>query len=262
MGAGGKVGSTICRTILESGENELVAAVDPRFAGIDLGQVVGKSGVGLIVSRDVRSCVTADAEVAIDFTEARGSFTNLLQLAQAKIPAVVGTTGFSDSEIGDLEKAFQGAKVGCVIASNFSIGAILMMRCAELCAPYFDSVEIVEMHHNQKLDAPSGTSLEIARRINLARGNSGAGVFMRDATSTFKIDGARGAEVDGPIRVHSLRLVGPVAHHEVIMGTVGQTISIRHDSFDRASFVPGVMLAVNKVQSLDRLVLGIERFLD
>ena len=158
-----------------------------------------------------------------------------------------------------LGEAFEG--VGCVIASNFSIGAILMMRCAAMCAPFFESVEIVEAHHDQKVDAPSGTSLETAMRITDARRVANQPGFLQDRTSNLKVEGARGGVVDGDVRIHSLRLRGAVAHHEVIFGTASQTLTIRHDSHDRSSFVPGVLLAVDRVTGLDRLVVGIDGFL-
>ncbi|WP_298211258.1 4-hydroxy-tetrahydrodipicolinate reductase [Ferrimicrobium sp.] len=259
LGAGGKVGSSVCRAVLGDPEYELVAAVDPKLSGIDLGQMLGEQAAGLIARRDVESLIAEDPEVVIDFTEARGSFHNLLKLAQAGIPAVVGTTGFTEEELDQLQRAFVG--VGCIIASNFSIGAILMMRCAALCAPYFEGVEIVETHHDQKLDAPSGTSLETAQWIVRARQAAGEGGFPGDRTSNLKVEGVRGGVVEDEVRIHSLRLRGAVAHHEVIFGSAGQTLTIRHDSHDRASFVPGVLLAVARVRSLDRLVMGIDSLL-
>lgn len=259
LGAGGKVGSSVCRAILEDPVHELVSAVDPKLAGIDFGQMLGRNAAGLIVRRDVEALIAESPEVVIDFTEARASFHNLVKLAGAGIPAVVGTTGFTDDEITALGEAFLG--VGCVIASNFSIGAILMMRCAAMCAPFFESVEIVETHHDQKVDAPSGTAIETAKKISEARRSSGQPRFLQDQTSNLKVEGVRGGVIDEDVRVHSLRLRGAVAHHEVVFGTASQTLTIRHDSHDRSSFVPGVLLAVDRVTGLDRLVLGIEGFL-
>ncbi|WP_298334824.1 4-hydroxy-tetrahydrodipicolinate reductase [Ferrimicrobium sp.] len=259
LGAGGKVGSSVCRVILEDPEYELVAAVDPKLAGIDLGQMLGRQAAGLIARRDVEALIAERPEVVIDFTEARGSYRNLLKLAEAGVPAVVGTTGYTQEELDHLAQAFAG--VGCVIASNFSIGAILLMRCAALCAPYFESVEIVETHHDQKVDAPSGTSLETAKWIAEARQGAGEGGFLGDRTSNLKVEGVRGGVVDDEIRIHSLRLRGAVAHHEVVFGAAGQTLTIRHDSHDRASFVPGVLLAVDRVRGLDGLVIGIDGLL-
>jgi len=259
LGAGGKVGSAVCRAVLDDPRLELVGAVDPKLAGIDLGQILGKSAVGLIARRDVEALIRESPEVVIDFTEARASYHNLLKLAEAHIPAVVGTTGFSEDEIAKLRVAFDG--VGCVVASNFSIGAILMMRCATLCAPYFDSVEIVESHHDQKADAPSGTAIETARRILAARRQATATPFLGDQTTNVKLEGARGSMIEDEVRIHSLRLRGAVAHHEVVFGAVGQTLTIRHDSHDRESFVPGVLLAVSRVVEVGGLVLGIDGFL-
>jgi len=261
IGAGGKVGSAICRAVLEHPALELVAAVDPRLAGIDLGQVLGKQAVGLIVSRDVRAVIDASAEVAIDFTQAHAAAVNLVRLGEAGVPAVVGTTGLSEEELGRIGEAYARSGVGCVVASNFSIGAILLMRAAAMVAPYFDSIEIVETHHEHKLDAPSGTALEIARRIGEARRERASDALVQGATELVRVDGARGATVEEGVHIHSVRLRGAVAHHEVVFGTEGQRLTLRHDSFDRGSFVPGVMLAVERVHEVQGLVRGIEGFL-
>lgn len=261
IGAGGKVGSTICRAVLEHPSLELVAAVDPRLAGIDLGQVLGKEAVGLMVARDVRALVDAGAEVAIDFTQARAAAANLLRLGEAGVAAVVGTTGLAEEELAAIAEAYVRSGTGCVVASNFSIGAILLMRVAALVAPYFDSIEIVETHHEHKLDAPSGTALEIARRVMEARAQHESAQLVEGATELVRLDGARGAALDGGLHIHSVRLRGAVAHHEVVFGAEGQTLTVRHDSFDRASFVPGVMLAVERVREVQGLVRGIEGFL-
>jgi len=176
------------------------------------------------------------------------------------IHAVVGTTGFDDSRLDSLRGWLDTASgIGVLIAPNFSIGAILMMRFAAAAAPFYESVEVVELHHPDKADAPSGTARRTAELIAAARRDSGLGP-VPDATTT-SLDGARGAEVDG-IRVHGLRIRGLVAHQEVVLGGVGETLTIRHDSLDRASFIPGVLVGVRAIAMHPGLTVGLEHLLD
>ncbi len=173
---------------------------------------------------------------------------------------MVGTTGFDDERIATVRRWLEAApQVGVLVAPNFSIGALLMMRFAELAAPHFESVEVVEMHHPDKADAPSGTARRTAQLIAAARATAGLGP-VPDAT-TSALDGARGADVDG-IRVHSQRVRGLVAHQEVLLGSPGETLTIRHDSLDRASFVPGVLAGVRAVADHPGLTVGLEHYLD
>jgi 4-hydroxy-tetrahydrodipicolinate reductase len=202
--------------------------------------------------------IDSDTEVVIDFTHPDVVMDNLKFLIDNGIHAVVGTTGFTDERI-DTVRSWLAAKPGSavLIAPNFAIGAVLSMHFAQKAAPYFESVEVIELHHPHKADAPSGTATRTARLIAEARKDLPPNP---DATSTG-LEGARGADVDG-VPVHSIRLTGLVAHQEVLFGTLGETLTIRHDSLDRTSFVPGVLLAVRQVATRPGLTIGIEPLLD
>jgi 4-hydroxy-tetrahydrodipicolinate reductase len=238
LGAKGKVGTTMCAAVRAADDLTLSAEVD---AGDDL-TLLTDSGT----------------EVVIDFTHPDVVMDNLKFLIDNGIHAVVGTTGFTDARIGQLE-SWLAAKphIGVLIAPNFAIGAVLSMYFAQKAAPYFESVEVIELHHPQKADAPSGTATRTAKLIAQARKGLPPNP---DATSTG-LEGARGADVDG-IPVHSVRLTGLVAHQEVLFGTLGETLTIRHDSLDRSSFVPGVLLAVREIATRPGLTIGIEPLLD
>jgi 4-hydroxy-tetrahydrodipicolinate reductase len=208
---------------------------------------------------DALSLLTdSDTEVVIDFTHPDVVMDNLKFLIENGIHAVVGTTGFTDERIDTVRSWLAGNPGSAVlIAPNFAIGAVLSMHFAQKAAPYFESVEVIELHHPHKVDAPSGTATRTARLIAEARKDLPPNP---DATSTG-IEGARGANVDG-VPVHSIRLTGLVAHQEVLFGTLGETLTIRHDSLDRTSFVPGVLLAVRQVATRPGLTVGIEPLLD
>lgn len=200
------------------------------------------------------------AQVVVDFTHPDVVMDNLEFCVRHGIHAVVGTTGFDDERLDTLRGWLRDSSgTGVLIAPNFSIGAILMMRFAAQAAPFFDSVEIVELHHPDKADAPSGTARRTAELIAQARRDAGSPP-MPDATST-QIDGARGADVDG-VPVHALRIRGLVAHQEVVLGELGETLTIRHDSLDRASFSPGVLVGLRSVSDHPGLTVGLEHFLD
>jgi 4-hydroxy-tetrahydrodipicolinate reductase len=248
------MGSTVCRAVHEAPDMELVAAVDPHHAGIDLHQL-GVHGTQIQVAAKASAFEDAGVEVAVDFTVIDAARENLRWCAEHGVHAVVGTTGFSESELAELGELFEGAGANALIAPNFAIGAVLMMRFAELAAPYFDSVEIIELHHDQKVDAPSGTAIATAQRIATASKE-----WAEDPTRNVVADGARGACVEG-IPVHSVRLRGLVAHQEVLLGTTGQHLSIRHDTTDRTSFMPGVLLGVRKVRETPGLTVGLDRVL-
>lgn len=208
---------------------------------------------------DALSLLTdSDTEVVIDFTHPDVVMDNLKFLIDNGIHAVVGTTGFTDERIDTVRSWLAGnPRSAVLIAPNFAIGAVLSMHFAQKAAPYFESVEVIELHHPHKADAPSGTATRTARLIAEARKGLPPNP---DATSTG-LAGARGADVDG-IPVHSVRLTGLVAHQEVLFGTLGETLTIRHDSLDRTSFVPGVLLAVREIAKHPGLTLGIEPLLD
>jgi 4-hydroxy-tetrahydrodipicolinate reductase len=199
------------------------------------------------------------AEVVVDFTHPDVVMDTLEFLVDHGIHAVVGTTGFDDERLDQLRGWLESSpRTGVLVAPNFSIGAVLMMRFAAEAAPYYESVEIVELHHPDKADAPSGTARRTASLIADARRDAGLGP-VPDATST-SIEGARGAEIDG-IHVHGLRVRGLVAHQEVLLGGQGETLTIRHDSLDRVSFTPGVLLGVRQIGDHPGLTVGLEPFL-
>lgn len=264
VGAGGKMGREVCRTLLADPDLDLVAAVDPVLAGIDLRQVTGIDGDGLVVEGHLEALAHTGTEVVVDFTRVDAARDTLAWCAGAGIHAVVGTTGFTDEDIDGLGRCFAGPEAGapnCVLASNFAIGAVLMMRFAAMAAPWFDGAEIVELHHDGKLDAPSGTAMRTAERIAAARAANGGGAFAADRTSTAVVEGSRGGAGPGGVRMHSVRLPGLVAHQEVLFGAVGQGLTIRHDSYDRTSFMDGVVLAVKAVADRPGLTIGLEPLL-
>jgi 4-hydroxy-tetrahydrodipicolinate reductase len=258
FGAGGRMGSTVCTAVHEADDMELVAAVDPHHAGIDLHQL-GVHGTQIQVVAKASALQDAGAEVVVDFTVIDAARDNLRWCAEQGVHAVVGTSGFGESELEEFGHLFEASTANAVIAPNFAIGAVLMMRFAATAAPFYESVEIVELHHPDKADAPSGTSRRTAEVVAAARRGAGLDT-VPDATSTG-LDGARGAQVDG-IHIHSVRARGLVAHQEVLLGTAGETLTIRHDSLDRASFTPGVLVAVHAVPSRPGLTVGLEELLD
>ncbi|HLM95837.1 MAG TPA: 4-hydroxy-tetrahydrodipicolinate reductase [Acidimicrobiales bacterium] len=261
LGAGGRMGREVCRAIADDSGLELVAAVDPALAGIDLRQVTGTESAGLQVASDVEELERRGAEVAVDFTVAVAAVEHMRWCASHGVHAVVGTTGMGDAVLGELRSLFEASSANCVVASNFAIGAVLMMRLAELAAPFMDGVEIVEIHHDGKLDAPSGTALSTAERLGKARRGAGGEAWPADRTASQVVPGARGGEGPGGIRIHSLRLPGVVSHQEVLFGAVGQSLSIRHDAYDRTSYMPGMILAVKAVSGRPGLTVGLDSLL-
>jgi len=240
LGARGKVGAEVCRAVELADGVELVAQVDQ--------------------GDPIESLVAAGAQVVVDFTHPDVVMDNLAFCISHGIHAVVGTTGFDEDRLEVLRERLVAAPgIGVLIAPNFSIGAILMMRFSAQAARFYESVEVVELHHPDKADAPSGTARRTAELIAAARREAGMSP-PPDATST-SLEGARGADVDG-IRVHGLRIRGMVAHQEVILGGVGETLTIRHDSMDRASFTPGVLTGVRQVAAHPGLTVGLEHLLD
>ncbi len=239
LGARGRMGAEVVKALTEAADLELVAALD---LGDSLDQFKSNG-----------------AQVVVDFTTPDSVMSNLEFLISNGINAVVGTTGFDAERISKLEKLIAAnSKVGVLIAPNFAIGAVLMMEFATKAAKYFESAEIIELHHPNKVDAPSGTASRTAELMSKARKEAGL-TAMPDATTT-SMDAARGAKV-GDIPVHSVRLRGLIAHQEVLLGGLGETLTIRHDSLDRVGFMPGVILGVRKVISHPGLTLGLEKFM-
>jgi 4-hydroxy-tetrahydrodipicolinate reductase len=244
-GAAGRMGRLVAETVQETEGVDLVACYDPGAPG---GTVAG-----VPVSDDPGA--VAGADVVVEFTRPDVVMGNLAAWRGNGIHAVVGTSGFDDAKIAGVRELWGSGPPNCLIVPNFSIGAVMMMRLSELAAPHFAAAEVIELHHDKKADAPSGTSLNTAARIAAVQEQRRA-VESRELTP-----GARGADVDG-VRVHSVRLPGYVAHQEVIFGGVGETLTIRHDTTDRHSFMPGVVLAVERVAGLDTPVtVGLDALL-
>jgi len=260
LGAAGRMGTTVCAAVKGAPDLELVAAVDPGAAGRSVADLAGVSDGPIEISGSIESVAEAGAEVVVDFTVAAAARENLRWCADHGVHVVCGTTGFDEHDLEMMRGWFSGS-AHAVLAPNFAIGAALMMRCAELCAPWIQAVEVVELHHDRKRDAPSGTSLETIRRMQAARLEAAAGDWAPDPTENEVLPGARGAEAEGGIHVHSVRLPGLLAHQEMIFGLQGETLSIRHDSFDRASYMPGVLLAVRRVSELQGLTVGLGELL-
>ena len=253
FGAGGRMGSTVCRAVAADPDLELVGAIDPYHAGLDLRHATGVDS-DVHIDPDPSALLDVDVEVVVDFTTLDACRANLAWAAEHGVHAVVGTTGFTDQDYDRVRSSF--TRSNCVIAPNFAIGAVLMMRFAELAAPWFESAEIIELHHDQKADAPSGTAVLTAQRMAAASAEWG-----EDPTSKEVLAGARGASAAGGIPVHSVRLRGLVAHQEVLLGTTGQSLTVRHDSYDRSSFMPGVLLAVKQVAQRPGLTIGLDALL-
>jgi 4-hydroxy-tetrahydrodipicolinate reductase len=240
FGSAGRMGSEVVAAVNAADDLELVACVDE--------------------NDDPQALVNADAQVVVDFTNPGVVMDNLRFCIANGIHAVVGTSGFTPDRIAELDRLLAAAPgVGVLIAPNFGIAAVLMMRFAAQAARYFDSAEIIELHHPNKLDAPSGTARRTAELMSAARAEAGCAP-MPDATSE-EVPGARGADIEG-IRVHAARIMGMIAHQEVIFGGPGEVLTIRHDSMNRESFMPGVLLAVRQIGQYPGLLVGLEHLMD
>lgn len=246
IGAAGRMGATVCDAIDADSQLELVAAVDPGNPGATVH--------GIIIASELGALVDAKVDVAVDFTIAAAGRVSLPWLAMHNIHAVVGTTGFTDDDLATFRQSFRSSN--CLIAANFAIGAVLMMRFAEIAAPFFETAEIIEIHHDGKADSPSGTAVATAQRMAAA-----SNIWAPDPTTHEAIPGARGAKGSAGIRIHAVRMRGAVANQEVILGTQGQTLTIRHDTTDRVSFMPGVVMACKKISEHRGLTLGLDALL-
>jgi 4-hydroxy-tetrahydrodipicolinate reductase len=234
FGAAGRMGRTVCDAVDADPDLELVARVD--------------------VDDDPDLIAAAGAEIAVDFTEASAARGNARWCAAKGIHAVIGTSGLTEADHADLRSWFTSSNA--LVAPNFAIGAVLMVRFAELAAPFFETVDIIEMHHDQKIDAPSGTAVHTAERIAAA-----STAWAEDPTTKETIPGARGAVGAGGVHLHALRVRGMVASQEVLFGTTGQSLSIRHDTTDRSSFMPGVVLACKRIADHPGVTVGLETYL-
>ena len=240
-GAGGRMGSLVAEAVRSASDLELGGLFDSQAS----------SGPG--VSTDAE--VVRGSEVVVEFTVPEAVMDNLERWRSMGIHAVVGTSGFTEERLQELRLKWGSGPPNCIVAPNFSVGAVLMMRFAELAAPHFQAAEVIELHHDQKVDAPSGTAINTAARISAARPDQ-----VRAVESSEIVDGARGADVAG-VAVHGVRLPGLLAHQEVLMGNAGELLTIRHDTTDRISFMSGVLLAVREVATAPGLTVGIEGLL-
>jgi 4-hydroxy-tetrahydrodipicolinate reductase len=254
FGAAGRMGSEVCRTIVADPALSLVAAIDPFRAGVQLREVAGITMPDFAILGSAEGLSSADVDVMVDFTHLEAAAENMRWCAAHGVHAVVGTTGFSAALLDEFRAAFTASNA--LIAPNFAIGAVLMMRFAELAAPFFETAEIIEFHHDAKIDSPSGTAVTTVQRMAAAKQQ-----WAPDPTTKEVIEGARGGKGPADIRVHAVRMRGMVAHQEVILGTTGQTLLIRHDTTDRTSFMPGVALAVKEIAGHPGLTLGLDPFL-
>jgi 4-hydroxy-tetrahydrodipicolinate reductase len=247
-GAGGRMGATVCLAVSLDPELELAAAVDPQTAGSEI--------EGVTIGGDHRTFADAGCHVVVDFTVADAARITIPWLALHGIHGVIGTTGFTDDDLTSFREAFGDGEAHCLIAANFSISAVLMMQFAELAAPWFETAEIIELHHDTKVDAPSGTAVTTAQRMAEASDHWAANPTRHEA-----YPGSRGGEGPAGIRLHAVRMRGMVAHQEVILGALGQTLTIRQDSYDRQSFMPGVVLACKHMADHPGLTVGLDSFL-
>ena len=256
-GACGRMGQAVLKAVQEADGLELVGAVDIK-GGADTGSLVGLPANGILVETDLEALLARKKpEVMVDFTRPDVVFGNVMTALAHKTSPVVGTTGLSDEQKAEIAKAAEENDTPAFIAPNFAIGAVLLMVMSRQAAKYMPDVEIIELHHDKKLDAPSGTAIQTAAMIAEVRKAHKQG----NPDEFEKLEGARGADYEG-MHIHSVRLPGYVAHQEVIFGGLGQTLTIRHDSLNRESFMPGVVLAAKKVRTLTGLTVGLDKLLD
>ena len=257
-GAAGRMGREVVRAVAEANGMELVAAIGRQNPGADAGTLAGIGTLGIAMESGLEAALTrTKPDVMVDFTIPGQVMENLAVAVALGVSPVIGTTGLSAEQFDALDKAAKLKNIGAFFAPNYAIGAVLMMQFAAQAAKYLPDVEIIELHHEKKLDSPSGTALLTAQKIAEARTEK---PLAPPENPVEKIPGARGASYDG-IAIHSIRLPGYVAHQEVIFGGLGQTLTLRHDSLDRRSFMPGVVLAVRKVREWKGLVIGLENLL-
>lgn len=257
-GPRGRMGKEAVKLVEQTPQFELVAVIDRKNDGKLLSEVDGFDQIDVPIFTEIDDCLQkVEADVLIDLTIPETGYIHTKTALQHGVRPVVGTTGFTQEQLQELKEMAESKQIGCIIAPNFAIGAILMMKFAKMAAKYFDDVEIIELHHDQKLDAPSGTAVKTAEMIAEIREEKKQGHEAEVET----LQGARGANYEG-MRIHSVRLPGLIAHQEVLFGADGQSLTVRHDSYNRASFMSGVKVSVETVIHLKTLVYGLEHILD
>ena len=257
-GAAGKMGQSVVRAVFAEAGLKLVSAVDrtgnPKI-GTDIGTICGIDEIGVKLTGDLKEAISkTQPDVMVDFTMPEIVIVNAQMALKAGVRVVIGTTGMTKDDISELSKLSKQNSAGTIVAPNFAIGAVLMMKFAKEASKYFAYGEIIEYHHDKKLDAPSGTAIKTAELMTENRKTFGRDTVAGKET----IKGARGSTADGNLHIHSVRLPGLIAHQDVILASNGQTLTIRHDTYDRTAFMPGVLMSIKKVMELDHLVYGLE----
>jgi 4-hydroxy-tetrahydrodipicolinate reductase len=263
-GAAGKMGREVIKAVAAAEDMTLYGALDrnPEVMGLDAGELVGHGTFGVPITDEMESTLAAASQekqpgVMVDFTHPSSVYKNVRAAIAYGVCPVVGTTGLSPEQLADLAEFADKASTGCLVVPNFSIGMVLLQQAAVQASQYFDHVEIIELHHNQKADAPSGTAIKTAELLaELGKTYNPAAVEEKE-----HLDGARGSLAGENIRIHSVRLPGLIAHQEVMFGAEGQVYTLRHDTSDRKCYMPGVLLSIRKVLQLQTLIYGLEKIL-
>jgi 4-hydroxy-tetrahydrodipicolinate reductase len=248
LGAAGRMGREVCRVVASADDLTLAGAIDPEHPGIE--------AEGVRVEPSLDGLAGATVDVAVDFTHPSSVMPNIRWCLGNRIHAVVGTTGLTPADLEEIRDLAEAGEANCFVAPNFALGAALLLRFAAHAARFFDAAEVIELHHDGKADAPSGTAIATARAIGAVRSGTWS---PPDAIGEHA--GARGAEIDG-VRVHAVRLPGLLAHQEVLFGGAGQVLSVRHDAMDRSAFMPGVLMAIRAIADRPGLTVGLDALLD
>jgi 4-hydroxy-tetrahydrodipicolinate reductase len=262
-GACGKMGREVIKAVAQAEDMTLVGAIDkkPDLVGQDIGEVIGYQPLEVPVMNDLEAIlVSAQSDglpVMVDFTHPSSVYESVRAAIAYGVRPVVGTTGLSAQQIRELAEFAEKASIGCLVIPNFSIGVVLMQQAAQQAAQYFDHVEIIELHHNQKADAPSGTAVQTAQMLAEAQKSFNQPLVKETET----LQGARGGQTQAGINIHSVRLPGLIAHQEILFGAPGQLYTLRHDTSDRASFMPGVLLCIRRIMVLKSLIYGLDKLL-
>ncbi|MBN1299157.1 MAG: 4-hydroxy-tetrahydrodipicolinate reductase [Actinobacteria bacterium] len=258
FGVCGRMGSAITKELLKEKDIEIVGGFDRINIGKDIGEFAGSAKIFSTVSDRYEDIKALNPDILLDFTNSELSFNTINWAVDNSTDIIVGSTGFTRDMLEKIENKAQNGKSRVFIVPNFSIGAVIMMELAAIAAKYFDSCEIIEFHHNKKKDAPSGTAALTAEKIKAVKTFSKERLYSGESET---LEGSRGAFSDG-VHIHSVRLNGFLAHQEVIMGTTGQTLTIRHDSIDRLTFYPGVILAIRKINTLSNFTYGLDKIIE
>ncbi len=258
VGALGKMGQEVVKAVFNAEDTQLVMAVDIQKVGEDIGQIVLGQPLNVSIKSNLIEAIKTDSpDVIVDFTQPSSIFEHVCIFLENKIHSVIGTTGLSEDQLKKIEELSSENKTSCLVAPNFSTGAILLMTFAKQAAKYFDNAEIIELHHNQKKDAPSGTAIKTAQLMAESNSNFSTG----NCPEVELIDGARGANTEENIRIHSVRMPGYIASQEVIFGANGQIFKIKHDTMDRSCYMAGVLLSIRHVCKKIGFVYGLENIM-